>query len=175
MDNISIKINQDSKYTINVKEEYDLNEFISTFEGHISLLKNMDLGNKQSKKIVLDKEENNYKYPSSFLGHPLIKELDMMIRNLGTDITIKDDASMRSYYSISKFNRKTLGLAWLKPIGNNLLIHLRKVDYKSIDTNNRIKYSEEGSRTFGDYPTLTIYNNQDLEYAFELIRYAYTN
>ena len=96
-----------------------------------------------------------------------------MIRSLGTDITIKDDDSMRSYYSILKSNMKTRGLVWLKPVGNNLLIHLRKGDYGNIDTKNRVKYSEEGSRTFGDYPTINIYNHQDLEYALKLIKYIY--
>ena len=173
MAEISIKIDEDSKYTIDLKQEYSAKEFISTLEGHLSKIKNffnhhnVDLKNKDTKKFAEGSA------PSFFNENILFNQLSKLVEELGNDITKADKSSMRCYYSISRRINKRRGLVWIQPVGNSLVIYLRKGNFNDVDVDSRIIYSKLNKRTFGDYPIMRINEEYDVEYAFKIIKKIY--
>ena len=170
MKNISVKLDKDSKYIIELKEEYNSQEFLKVFEGHIFKVKKLT-------SLSLDLPEratNESKHKDrTFQENKIYKQLDEMILNLGKDIITKDNLTMRTYSSIIKSNNKRRGLAWLKPVGNSLIIYLRKGKYSDVDKEGKIIYSTPGKRTFGDYPMMTISDLFEISYIFNIIKSIY--
>lgn len=109
---------------------------------------------------------------SSYRKNYLFDALNEKILKLGNNLKIKENKTMRSFYSID-INHKKRGLVWLEPLESTLTLHLRKGSYSLLDKRNQIKYSKPTSQTFGDYPVFIVTNNDDVEYAYILIEYAY--
>jgi len=164
MKNISVTIDKHSKYSIDLKDEYQVDEFISFFENQINKVKMIASGSAG----IVSKEEIKI-----FRSNILFDRLDTMVKGLGNDIHTKDNTTMRTYSSVIKSTDKRRGLVWLKPVSNSLVIHLRPVDYKSIDKKNKIIYSVPGKSTFGNLPVMTINDPSELEYAFKVVKHAY--
>ena len=118
MNKVSIIIDDHSKYTIELKEEYNAEEFISTIEGHLAKVKKLfSLESDTSKKNRIEKSGGH----ASFYPNDLFKKLSLLIEGLGNDISKKDKTTMRTFTSIKKSINKKRGLAWLKPVGNSLI------------------------------------------------------
>lgn len=158
MNKVSIIVDEHSKYTIELKEEYNAEEFISTLEGHLAKVK---------KLFSLEPDTSKF-YPND-----LFKKLSTLIEGLGKDISKKDRTTMRTFTSIKKSINKKRGLVWLKPVGNSLIIHLRSGDHSDVDIEGKIVYSKLGKSTFGNYPTMKINKLDDIEYAYNIIKNIY--
>ena len=166
---LSIKIDEQSKYIIDVKEEYSVKEFINTFDDHLSKLKKISFIDSISQTVNATE-----KLGESFSDvKDLFNQLSILIEGLGEDITKKESTHMRTYTSISKSLKKRIGLVWLAPIGNSLRIYLRKGNYSNIDKQNKIIYSEPKKKTFGNYPTMKINTKEDINYSFNIIKKIY--
>jgi hypothetical protein len=169
MGSLLIKIDEQTKYIIEVKEEYSVKEFINTFDDHLAKLKKISPADSMSQMVSATE-----KLGESFSDvKELFNQLSIYIEGLGDDITRKESAHMRTYTSISKLLKKRIGLVWLAPIGNSLRVYLRKGDYHNIDKQNRIVYSEPKKKTFGNYPTMKINSKQDIDYFFNIIKKIY--
>lgn len=167
---MSIKIDENSKYTVKLKEEYEVEEFISTFEEHLIKVKKLfSLEPNISKKNKAEKNAEN----ASFYPNDLFKKLSPLIEGLGSDVSKKDKTTMRTFTSIQKSINKKRGLVWLKPVGNSLIIHLRPGDHSNVDIERKIVYSRPGKTTFGNYPTMKINKLNDIEYAYNIIKHIY--
>ena len=170
MNKVSIIIDEHSKYTIELKEEYDAEEFISTLEGHLAKVQKLfSLDPDTSKKNRTEKSEGH----ASFYPNDLFKKLSPLIEGLGNDISKMDKTTMRTFRSIQKSINKKRGLVWLKPVGNSLIIHLRSGDHSDVDIEGRIVYTKPGKSTFGKYPTMKINKLDDIEYAYNIIKNIY--
>ncbi len=170
MNQVSIKIDANSKYTAALKEEYEAEEFISTIEEHLVKVKKLcSLEPNTSKK---DNAEKNGGH-ASFYPNGLFNKLSPLIEGLGSDVSKKDKTTMRTFTSIQKSTNKKRGLVWLKPVGNSLIIHLRPGDHSNLDTERKIVYSRPGKTTFGNYPTMKINKLDDIEYAYNIIKHIY--
>jgi hypothetical protein len=166
MKSISVIIGKNAKYSIDLKDEYQSEEFINFFEEQMQIIKKI----MPISSTVKVSKISDY---TTFKRNALFDQLDIMVRGLGGDIETKENDTMRTYTSMVKLTNKRRGLVWLKPIGNSLLMHLRKMDYSEIDKNGKIVYSKPGETTFGDYPTLTINDGSELENSLRIIKYAY--
>lgn len=168
MKNISVIIDRHTKYSIDLKDEYNFEEFTSFFEGQILKVKKILSITSDSAALNTKKEENQI-----FQKNQIFNELDTRIENLGNDIAKKDNATMRTYTSIVKTTDKRRGLVWLKPLGNALVIHLRHGDHSKLDKQGKIVYTKSGKRTLGDYPMMKVNNLSEVDYAFKIIKSIY--
>jgi len=166
MNSISVIIGKNAKYSIDLKEEYQSEEFISFFEEQIQIIKKII---PRSSTVNARETADNI----TFKRNPLFEELDIMVKRLGNDIETKENETMRTYTSIVKSKNKRRGLVWLQPVGSSLLIHLRSMDYSDIDKNGKIVYSEPGKTTFGKYPMLKINDKSEIENSLRIIKHAY--
>lgn len=170
MNKVSIIIDEHSKYAIELKEEYNAEEFILTLEGHLAKVKklfSLEPGTSPKNRIEKNREHTLF-YPND-----LFKKLSILIEGLGNDISKYDKTSMRTFKSIMKSTNKKRGLAWLRPVGNSLIIHLRSGDHSDVDIEGRIVYSKPRKSTFGNYPTMKINKFDDIEYAYNIIKNIY--
>ena len=170
MQKLSVILDKHSKYLIELKEEYDLREFMTVFEGHISKIKNLA---SLSHDLHARKTNKGKARDGAFHGNELFEQLDVMIEDLGDDIIKKDKDTMRTYSSIIKSNNKRRGLAWLQPVGNSLTIYLRKGNHSDVDKKEKIIYSAPGKSTFGDYPMIKISDPTEVGYVFDIIKNIY--
>jgi hypothetical protein len=167
MKNISVIVGKNARYSIDLKDEYQSEEFISFFEEHIQTIKKI-------KHIPSTVNTSIAQEKTTFKRNVLFDQMDMMVKGLGSDIDTKEGDAMRTYTSIVKSKKnKRQGLVWLHPIGNSLLVHLRTMDYSDIDKGKRIVYSKPGKSTFGNYPTLKINEKSELEDSLRIIKHAY--
>ncbi len=170
MNQVSIKIDENSKYTVELKEEYEAEEFISTIEGHLAKVRKLfSLEPNISQKDKTEKSGGH----ASFYPNDLFKKLNALIEGLGSDVSKKDKTTMRTFTSTQKSINKKRGLVWLKPVGNSLVIHLRSGDHSNVDIERKIVYSKPGKTTFGNYPTMKINKLDDIEYAYNIIKHIY--
>ncbi len=166
MNSISVIIGKNTKYSIELKEEYQSEEFINFFEEQIQIIKKVvPRSSTVNEAIMADN--------TPFKKNVLFDQLDIMVKRLGSDIETKENDTMRTYTSIMKSKNKRQGLVWLHPIGSSLLIHLRTMDYSEIDKNGQIVYSKPGKTTFGKYPTLKINDKSEIENSLRIIKHAY--
>lgn len=166
MKNISVIIGKNAKYSIDLKDEYQSEEFINFFEEQMQIIKKiMPRSSTVNVPLIADN--------TTFKRNVLFDQLDIMVKGLGRDIETKENDTMRTYTSIVKSKNKRRGLVWLKPIGSSLLIHLRTMDYGVIDKKKEIVYSKPGKTTLGNYPTLTINDKAELENSLRIIKHAY--
>jgi hypothetical protein len=165
MNTISITIDENLKYSIELKEEYKAEEFIATFEGHINKVKNLLSSFGSSGNATSGRAEIQQGVP--FKENELFKKLSALIETLGKDIYKEDHSTMRSY----KFNRayRRKGFAWLAPKGQSLVVYLRKGNHSSVDRENRIVQKS----TFGGFPMLYIKNLDEVDYTFNIIKKIY--
>lgn len=169
MGSLLIKIDEQSKYIIDVKEEYSVKEFINTFDDHLFKLKKLS-----TIDSMVQMANTTEKFGEAFSDvKELFNHLSILIDGLGDDINKKESTHMRTYTSISKSLKKRIGLVWLAPVGNSLRIYLRKGDYRNIDKQSKIIYSEPKKKTFGNYPTMKINSKQDIDYSFNIIKKIY--
>jgi hypothetical protein len=166
MNRISVIIGKNAKYSIDLKGEYQSEEFINFFEEQIQIIKKI-IPRSSTVNVAIMADNMTFK------RNVLFDQLDMMVKGLGSDIETKENDTMRTYTSIIKSKNKRRGLVWLHPIGSSLLIHLRTMDYSDIDKNGKIVYSKPGRTTFGKYPTLKINDKSDLENSLRIIKHAY--
>lgn len=166
MKSISVIIGKNAKYSIDLRDEYQSEEFINFFQEQMQIIKKIMPGSSTSDVTVITDN-------STFKKNVLFDQLDIMVKGLGSDIETKENLTMRTYTSIVKSKNKRIGLVWLQPIGKALLIHLRTMDYSEIDKNGEIVYSKPGKTTFGGYPTLKINQKYQLENSLRIIKYAY--
>jgi hypothetical protein len=166
MNSISVIIGKNAKYSIDLKGEYQSEEFINFFEEQIQIIKKI-IPRSSTVNVAIMADNMTFK------RNVLFDQLDMMVKGLGSDIETKENDTMRTYTSIIKSKNKRRGLVWLHPIGSSLLIHLRTMDYSDIDKNGKIVYSKPGKTTFGKYPTLKINDKSDLENSLRIIKHAY--
>ena len=166
MKSISVIMGKNAKYSIDLKDEYQSEEFIIFFEEQMQIIKKIMPG---LSTVNVPKVADN----TTFKRNILFDQLDIMVKELGSDIETKENGTMRTYTSIVKSKNKRRGLVWLQPIGRSLLIHLRAVDYRKIDKNGKIVYSKPGKTTFGNYPTLAINDKSELENSLRIIKHAY--
>ena len=165
MKSISVIIGKNAKYSIDLKDEYQLEEFINFFEEQMQIIKKiMPRSSTSDLPVIADN--------ATFKRNVLFDQLDIIVKGLGSDIETKENGTMRTYTSIVKSKNKRRGLVWLQPIGRALLIHLRAMDYSEIDKNVEIVYSKPGKTTFGKYPTLTINEKTEIENSLRIIKYA---
>lgn len=166
MNSISVIIGKNTKYSIELKGEYQAEEFINFFEEQIQIIKKVvPRLFPVNEAIITDN--------TPFKKNVLFDQLDIMVKGLGSDIEPKEKGTMRTYTSIMKSKNKRQGLVWLHPIGSSLLIHLRKMDYSEIDKNGKIVYSKPGKTTLGKYPTLKINDKSEIEDSLRIIKHAY--
>ena len=166
---LTITINEQSKYIIDLKDEYSVKEFLNTFDDHISRLRK--IAPNESISQTLSATE---KFGEAFSDiKELFNQLSILIEALGKDISMKDSVHMRTYTSIAKSMKKRIGLVWLAPVGNSLRIYLRKGNYQNIDKEKKTIYSMPKKKTFGNYPTMKINSSQDIDYAFDIIKKIY--
>ena len=166
MNSISVIIGKNAKYSIDLKGEYQSEEFINFFEEQIQIIKKIiPRSSNVNVAIIADS--------TTFKRNVLFDQLDIMVKGLGSDIETKEHDTMRAYTSIIKSQNKRRGLVWLHPIGSSLLLHLRTMDYGDIDKNGKVVYSKPGKTTFGKYPTLKINDKSDLENSLRIIKHAY--
>ncbi len=165
MSNVSIIIDEQSKYTIDLKNEYDADDFIANFEKHISKVKKLRTSSEQGEKSIKTKVENQVDAFSN--ANELFKKLTGMVEALGSDIYQEDHSTMRSF----KFNRpiRIKGFVWLQPRGEALVVYLRKGNYGNVDTDRKIIQKT----TFGGYPMLYIKHPNEIDYAFNIIKKIY--
>jgi hypothetical protein len=166
MNRISVIIGKNAKYSIDLKGEYQSEEFINFFEEQIQIIRKI-IPRSSTVNVAIIADNTTFK------RNVLFDQLDMMVKGLGSDIETKENDTMRTYTSIIKSKNKRRGLVWLHPIGSSLLIHLRTMDYSDIDKNGKIVYSKPGKTTFGKYPTLKINDKSDLENSLRIIKHAY--
>lgn len=160
MSQVKVRIDEMSNYTIEFKEEYSVDDFILVIEGHMSKLKRL---------IHIEKKH----ITTEFNKNDLFNDLSPFIEDLGDDVIIRDKSTMRAFRSIDKSTNKEMGLAWLQPSGNSLIIYLRKGDYESIDHKRMIVYSREKSKTYGEYPMIKTNKSTDINYVFDIIKNIY--
>ena len=160
MSQVTVRIDEMSNYTIEFKEEYSIDDFILVIEGHMSKLM----------KLIPTEEKH---ITTKFQKNDLFNDLNTLIKSLGDDVIKKDNPTMRTFRSINKSTNKEMGLAWLQPSANSLIIYLRKGDYKSIDHKRMIVYSREKHKTFGEYPMIKINKSTDINYIFDIIKNIY--
>ena len=172
MSQISIVLDDNSRYTIELADKYIPEEFISAFETHISKVRKLmpSLGEPESAPLPglpVDKAVNTNLFKS-----PLFVKLNNMIESNCKNIRVKDGTSMRSFiYTKPIKGAKTV--TWLKPSGHKLIVLLqcrRNEDYSKIDNENKVKYDER-ERGVGAY--IDIKREDEIKYAFNLIKYAY--
>jgi hypothetical protein len=170
MQKLSVTLDKHSKYLIELKEEYDLREFMTVFEGHISKIKKLASLNHDLPERKTNKGKARDR---AFHANELFEQLDVMIEKLGDDIIKTDGNTMRTYSSIIKSNNKRRGLAWLQPSGNSLIIYLRKGDHSDVDKKEQIIYPTLGKSTFGNYPMIKISDPTEVGYIFDIIKSIY--
>jgi hypothetical protein len=172
MSQISIVLDDNSRYTIELVDKYSPEEFISAFENHISKVRKLmpSLGEPEAApmpSLSVDKAVNTKLFKS-----PLFVKLNTMIESYCKNIRMKDGTSMRSFiYTKPIKGAKTV--TWLKPSGHKLIVLLqcrRNEDYSKIDSENKVKYDK---RERGGFPYIDIKSEDEIEYAFNLIKYAY--
>lgn len=165
MINVSIIIDEQSKYTIDLKNEYDADDFIATFEKYISKVKKLRTSSEQGGKSTKTKVENQVDAFSN--ANELFTKLTGMVEALGSDIYREDHSTMRSF----KFNRpvRIKGFVWLQPRGEALIVYLRKGNYGNVDMDKKIIQKT----TFGGYPMLYIKHPNEIDYAFNIIKKIY--
>ena len=168
MKSTSVIIDRHTKYSIDLKDEYNFEEFISFFEGQILKVKKI-LSITSDLAVLNTKKEGN----EIFQKNQIFSKLDALIENLGNDIAKKDNATMRTYTSMVRSTDKRRGLVWLKPVGNSLVIHLRPGDHSKVDKQGKIAYTKPGKKTFGNYPTMKVNDLSEVEYAFKIIKSIY--
>jgi hypothetical protein len=163
---VSITIDEHSKYSIELKDEYKPEDFIKIFERHINKIRNLlYVSSTGERKTEREYGEDRDKV---FNSNKLFRELNLKVESLGKDIYKIDHKTMRSF----KFNRKidgTDGLVWLAPRGKSLVVYFRKGDHKSVDRDNKIVRTG----TFGNYPMMVIRDPKDIDYAFTIIKKIY--
>lgn len=65
------------------------------------------------------------------------------------------------------------GLVWVDYPSNIWCVtRLLKGDYSKADTQNKVKYSKEGGKTFGGYPIFKVESLEDVQYLIKLLKYA---
>ncbi len=67
------------------------------------------------------------------------------------------------------------GLCWLeykRPGARPFPVHLAKENYAPVDPQKRVIYSSETRKTFGDFPVFSVEKESDIEYLFNLVKYA---
>lgn len=161
---ISITIDEHSKYSIDLKNEYEPEDFISTFDRHINKLKNLLSMSRNGEQKAAD----SYDRDKIFNSNKFFRELNVKVAGLGNNIYKKDHKTMRSFKFDSKING-TDGFVWLAPRGKSLVVYLRKGDHKSVDIENKIIQTG----TFGNYPMLIIKDQKDIDYIFNIIKKIY--
>jgi len=115
---------------LNYKKNIDAKEFISTIEGHLVKVKKLF----SSEPDIFPKNRSEKSGGHTLLyQNDLFKKLNKLIGGLGNDIGQKDGTTMRTFTSIMKSINKKRGLAWLKPVGNSLIIYLRLGDHSDLD------------------------------------------
>ena len=138
--------------------------------------KKLKLGEESPKKLYEKKIKDKLK-----MNRPGLVELNRLGLELSTSVTqqieeseVKDEKTMRCFYSEVRFKEGLLGLCWLQPNKDgSLVVYLRKKDYSSIDPENLVEYSTPQKKTFGEYPLIKVYNFSELDYVLKLIRWAY--
>ena len=162
---ISINIDEQTKYSIELKDQYNPKDFIKTFEGHISKVKNLLSMPSSGERPTNEGADSRQK--SLFESNDLFEKLNQMIESLGNDIYKEDHTTMRSF----KFNRpyRRKGFAWLAPKGQSLVVYLRKGDHSSVDKKKKIIQK----KTFGGFPMLYIRTPDEVDYAFNIIKKIY--
>jgi len=168
MKNISVIIGRHTKYSVDLKDEYNSEEFISFFEEQILKVKKISSITSDTGTLNTNKGGNEI-----FQKNQMFNELDKRIDSLGKDIVQKNNATMRTYTSIVKSTGKRRGLVWLQPVGNALIIHLRHGDHSKIDKQGKIVYTKPGKKTFGGYPIMKVNNLSEVDYAFRIIKSIY--
>jgi hypothetical protein len=156
---MSIKIDNQSTYGIDLKEEYSPNEFIDVFEKHIMKVKKLSDTSSSSlnNKNILRFETNN-----------LFDALDAKIQKM-PGLLRKDHKTMRSYQF--EINMKGgQGFIWLAPRNKSLWVYFKKVSFSTFDKDKKI--IDDGS-TWGQYPLMKVHDQKDLKYAYELAEATY--
>jgi len=138
MEKISIIIDEQLKYTIDLKNEFYSDEFISTFGEHISKVKKLLtlIEPKGEKQGSIPVSSNKVEFPNA---NELFKLLNAKIESLGKDLAKKDNKTMRTFNFERPLNSRSKGLVWLQPVGQSLVVYLRKGNYTNDDAENRIE------------------------------------
>jgi hypothetical protein len=170
MEQISIIIDEQLKYTIDLKNEFKPDEFISIFEEHISKVKKLlNLIEPQGeKKEPLSASSDKAEVPNA---NELFRLLNAKVESLGKDLSKRDKKTTRTFNFERPINSRSKGLVWLQPIGQSLVVYLRKGDHRKEDKDNRIVYK----KTWGSYPMLKLSRLEDVDYAFNIIKKIYSN
>lgn len=172
MSQISILLDDNSRYTIELVDKYSPEEFISTFGNHISKVRKLMpiLGEPEAApmpSISVGKSVN-----ANYLKSPLFVKFNIMIESYCKNMRMKDGTAMRSFiYTKPIKGAKTV--TWLKPSGHNLHVLLQcrnNEDYSKIDSENKVIYDPPER---GGYPYIKIKRDDEIKYAFNLIKYAY--
>jgi hypothetical protein len=172
MNQISILLDDNSRYTIDIEEKYSSEEFISTFENHIlKVRKLMPISGKPESEpmssLSAEKSINE-----NLLKSNLFVKLDTMIENYCKNLRTEDKKAMRSF-KYKKHIKGASTVTWLKPSGHNLHVLLQcrnNEDYSKIDSENKVIYDPPER---GGYPYIKIKHDDEIKYAFNLIKYAY--
>jgi len=176
MSHISIVLDDNSRYTIELVESYSAEEFVSTFENHISKVRKLLPSSGESEIVSSPIISFDKGVKANFSKNQLFAKLNAMIESKCKNIMIKDNDDMRSYiYSkpIQVGNKRAKTVTWLRPTGKKLHVILqsrRNEDYSKIDNRNRVIYDPP---EIGDYPYIKVTKADEIEYAFNLIKYAY--
>ena len=152
------------------KDEFLPDEFISTFEEHISKVKKLLtlIESKGDKRKTVSASDSAVEFAGA---NELFRLLNAKIESLGKDLVKKDHKTMRTFNFERPINSRSKGLAWLQPVGQLLIVYLRKGNYEAIDRQNKIEYKQ----TFGGYPMLKLSEPGDVDYAFEIIKEIYAD
>ncbi|PKN70411.1 MAG: hypothetical protein CVU43_19825 [Chloroflexi bacterium HGW-Chloroflexi-5] len=156
---ISIKIDNQSTYRIDLEEEYSPVEFIDIFENHIAKVKKLsDIPNSSLiSKDIIRFETNN-----------LFDALDAKIQKM-PGLIHKDHKTMRSY-QFEKNVKGGQGFIWLAPRNKSLWVYFKKENFNTFDKEK--KTINDGS-TWGEYPMMKVHDQKDVKYAYELAESTY--
>jgi hypothetical protein len=153
-------------------DKYNPEEFIRTFENHISKVRKLMPGLRESEAATMSSVSVEKSVNANYLKSPLFVKLVDMIESYCKNLRMKDNKSMRSFiYTKPIKGAKTV--TWLKPSGHKLIVLLqnrRSEDYSKVDSENKVKYDK---REQGEYPYIDIKRESEIKYAFNLIKYAY--
>jgi hypothetical protein len=176
MSQISIVLDDNSRYTIELVDKYSPEEFISAFENHISKVRKLMPSLGESGAASLPNLSAGKVVNTELFKSPLFVKLNAMIENYCKNIKIKDNKSMRSFIytkPIKGANKRAKTVTWLRPSGHKLHVILqcrRNEDYSKIDSGNKVIYNPP---ELGKYPYIKVRHEEEIEYAFNLIKYAY--
>lgn len=163
MSTIIISIDGHLHYNLELQDAYEANDFIPLMRGHLDKIERLQFVLNGSE----NRERNDYVERDVVATNKLFSELSSKIESIGNDIIKENHKTMTSY----KFKKKVeggRGFAWLAPRGNSLIVYFKK-DNNEFDTNNKLIRTG----TFGDYPLMTVRNQDDIGYAFNIIKSIY--